>query len=351
MQLKDNIIHGDCIEVLGKVKRPFADLIFADPPFNIGYTYDLYDDNIESKKYLDWTRTWIAACQKVLKANGSFYIAIGDEYVANVKCIADNLGLILRNWIIWHYTFGQQTQNKFARAHTHILYFVNNAKHFTFNDQVVRIISDRQKKYRDKRANPEGKMPDDVWNEYPRVCGTFKERVAFPCQMPEGLLARIIRVSSNEDDWVLDPFSGSATTAAVAAALNRHYTGIELSRDYADSSKNRLKHRQGFSLAAKGHPRWTDHLYQELKWLYQENKVPYAQLLNNPMLQTLFTNKFNTRLGSKDHPFSEDDVMDRLTTLNKNARLGPIYSPIVSVKSTSQSNTVLSLRGTEGKAE
>ena len=238
----NKIICGDCIEVLDRVSKPFADLIFADPPFNIGYKYDKYHDEVAGDKYIDWTRQWMSVCKKVLKPSGSFYIAIGDDYAADIKNIATReLKLTMRNWIIWHYTFGQQMKKKFARSHTHIFYFVNNEKDFEFNDEKVRIISDRQKKYRDKRANPDGKMPDDVWNEYPRLCGTFKERMNFPCQMPESLLARIIRVSSHPNNWVLDPFNGSGTTTVVAHKLNRVYTGIEISEDYVKESEKRIK--------------------------------------------------------------------------------------------------------------
>ena len=154
---QNKIVCGDCIEVLGKIDNPFADLIFADPPFNIGYKYDKYYDKVTKKNYIGWTKEWMNACKKVLKPNGSFYIAIGDEYAANIKIIADELGLVMRNWIIWHYSFGQQMKTKFARSHTHIFYFVNDKKDFVFNDEKVRVISDRQKIYRDKRANPEGK--------------------------------------------------------------------------------------------------------------------------------------------------------------------------------------------------
>ena len=240
-ELLNKIICGDCVKVLGEVNKPFADLIFADPPFNIGYKYDKYKDEVAGSKYIEWTREWMAACKKVLKSTGSFYIAIGDDYAANVKLIADEIGLIMRNWIIWHYTFGQQMQNKFARSHAHIFYFVNDKKNFTFNDCAVRIPSDRQLIYNDRRANPAGKMPDDVWDEFSRVCGTFKERTGWhPCQMPESLLKRIIAVSSNPGDCVLDPFSGSGTTAAAAYQSGRNYIGIEISENYVENSDNRL---------------------------------------------------------------------------------------------------------------
>jgi len=323
-KLLNKIICGDCIEVLGRVRKPFADLIFADPPFNIGYKYDKYYDRIKSKNYIAWTRAWMEVCRKVLKPHGSFYIAIGDEYAANVKIIADELGLHMRNWIIWHYSFGQQMKNKFARSHTHIFYFVADKRDFTFNDEAVRIISDRQKKYNDKRANPAGKMPDDVWDEYPRICGTFEERTNFPCQMPESLLARIIRVSSKEGDWVLDPFSGSGTTAAVAAKLKRKYTGIELSRQYAEQSRRRLRTARSKGIEGEGGRRWTAHMDAELKWLYQENKVPTEQLSDEPELLALFTEKLNMRLNRRLNPLQPREVAHRLVQLRKAGKLGPL---------------------------
>ncbi len=241
MSIKPNsIIAGDCVKLLGKLKEPLADLIFADPPFNIGYKYDVYEDRKAYDDYYKWTEKWIAACSNALKPQGSFWIAIGDEYAAEVRVIARKLGLHLRNWVIWHYTFGQSTQKKFARSHAHVFYFVKDPKKFTFNDMSVRIPSARQTTYADKRANPKGKVPDDVWS-FSRVCGTFKERVKWhPCQMPEKLLDRIIKVSSNPGDLVIDPFSGSGTTCVAAARLKRDYCGIDLSKQYVKHSEKRI---------------------------------------------------------------------------------------------------------------
>jgi site-specific DNA-methyltransferase (adenine-specific) len=320
-ELRNQILCGDCVEILRAAKEPFADLIFADPPFNIGYKYDKYHDEKASEQYLAWTRDWIGECVRVLQPHGSIFIAIGDEYAAQIKLIMeDELRLTLRNWIIWHYTFGQQTKNKFARSHTHILYFVKDAKNFVFHDEAVRVISDRQKKYSDKRANPAGKMPDDVWNEYPRVCGTFVERTGFPCQMPESLLARIIRVSSNEGDWVLDPFCGSGTTATVAHKLNRIYTSIDISETYVQAARERIADSEGLPVEGNGSD-WPEHADAELKWLYSENKIPAHQLCLNPSLLSLFTKKLNGRLQKKQ-PYTIKEVKDRLNALE--SRLSPL---------------------------
>ncbi len=298
-RLENKIICGDCIEILNTVPGGWADLVFADPPFNIGYQYDKYHDRLKSEKYLSWTRDWMAACLHVLSPTGSFYIAIGDDYAAQVRLIGQELGLTLRNWIIWHYTFGQQTKLKFARAHTHIFYFIKDPDNFVFNDWAVRVPSDRQLRYNDKRANKTGKLPDDVWNEYSRVCGTFKERQQWhPCQMPETLLARIIAVSSREGDLVLDPFNGSGTTTVTAKKLGRRYCGIELSEDYAQKARERI---QAVSPRRNG---MDTRQFLELVRLTAEMDVEISDLLASEKLMGLFLNQYQLRLanGRADTP-------------------------------------------------
>ena len=267
VMLENTIVQGDCVKVLREeLERrggePFVDLIFADPPFNIGYTYDEYHDKVDYDEYVKWSRDWMEACRDALAEHGSFWIAIGDDYAAEIRIIARELKLVMRNWIIWYYTFGQNTKKKFSRSHTHIFYFVKNAKKFIFNDNAVRVPSARQTTYNDKRANPKGKVPDDTWILRPqeitesftaeedtwhisRVCGTFRERTGFHgCQMPEKLLARIIETASKPDHLVLDPFSGSGTTVVVASELHRRYLGIDISENYVRQGLERLKRSQ-----------------------------------------------------------------------------------------------------------
>jgi site-specific DNA-methyltransferase (adenine-specific) len=311
-KLLNRIICGDCIELLRSVDEPFADLIFADPPFNIGCKYDKYYDKVKSKNYIAWTREWMAACQKVLKPAGSFYIAIGDDYAANVKIIADELGLHLRNWIIWHYTFGQQTKNKFARSHTHIFYLVNDKKHFTFNDHAVRVPSDRQLIYNDRRANPAGKMPDDVWTEYSRVCGTFKERTGWhPCQMPESLLKRIIAASSNPGDCVLDPFCGSGTTPAAACRLDRNFVGIEISQQYVENARKRLAQMKKQPAASFFFN--TEEL-TEIKRLLADMHTSPSQIAADRDILEVFAGQLTVRMND-GRQYRPDEIMTALKDL------------------------------------
>lgn len=335
MKNENTILQGDCVEVLGKLVAEnggegVADLIFADPPFNIGYQYDKYNDKLKKDKYIHWTKDWMTASVNALKSTGSFYIAIGDEYAAHVRIIGDDLGLYLRNWIIWHYTFGQQTKSKFARSHTHIFYFSKDKDNFVFDDEAARVISDRQKTYKDKRANPAGKVPDDVWNVYPRVCGTFAEREGWhPCQMPESLLARIIRVSSCVDDLVIDPFSGSGTTCSVAHKLKRRYFGIDISPKYVKESIKRIKDTEDTPVEGEAPAEWNEHYDSELKWLYHENKVPTEQLFNQEFLLHLFTTKFNQRISHFQNVYEPDDIKQRLTYMRKSGKLGPLENQIL----------------------
>jgi DNA modification methylase len=253
----DDVWVGDCLQELARVPDGSVDLAFADPPFNIGYEYDVYQDRRGKQEYLDWTERWMAGVRRTLSPTGSFFVAIGDEYAAEMKVRLDALGLSMRNWIVWHYTFGVSCTKKFNRSHAHIFYYVVDPKRYTFNPDAVRVKSARQTTYADSRANPVGKLPDDTWYLRPqeaddhfdeesdtwavsRVCGTFKERTGHPCQMPEAVLERIIKAASNPGDVVLDPFAGSGTTLAVAKRLRRQYLGIELSSDYAEAVRDRL---------------------------------------------------------------------------------------------------------------
>jgi len=256
---ESGIFNEDCIIGLQKLAPGVVDLAFADPPFNIGYKYDVYRDSLDDDEYLQWCSRWIKEVVRVLKDDGTFWLAIGDEYAAELKVLMQRQHrLVCRSWVIWYYTFGVNCKYKFSRSHAHLFHMVKDPKRFTFQVDQIRIPSARQLVYGDARANPTGRLPDDTWilrpqdlrgglsaDEdtwyFPRVAGTFHEREGFHgCQMPEQLLGRIIRACSREGEIVLDPFGGSGTTLAVAKKLGRRHLGFELSADYVEKINERL---------------------------------------------------------------------------------------------------------------
>ena len=255
----DRLYNQDCIEGMQALADGSVDLAFADPPFNIGYDYDVYGDRLAAEEYLAWTTRWGQALVRALKPTGTFWLAIGDDFAAELKMIFQRqLNLTCRSWVIWYYTFGVNCKTKFSRSHTHLFHFTKDPKAFTFNADAIRVPSARQLVYADVRADSRGRLPDDTWIlrpqdlpggfgpeadtwYFPRVCGTFKERAGWHgCQMPEQLLGRIIKACSHPDELVLDPFGGSGTTLAVAKKLGRKFLGFELSANYASQIQARL---------------------------------------------------------------------------------------------------------------
>jgi site-specific DNA-methyltransferase (adenine-specific) len=239
------IITGDCVKVLASIDRARPRLIFADPPYNTGVKYGPhYDDRQPHEVYLKWVDSWINACARILADDGSFWALIGDEYAGEYSCLLKRAGLTLRNWIIWYETFGVNCPNKFNRTHRHLFYAVKDPRRLVFNAEAVSRPSDRQVKYGDKRADPAGKVWDDVWGinpPIPRLVDNSPERVlGFPTQLPEALLRPIVGCASDPGDLILDPFSGSGTSGAVAIAMGRRYVGIEASEVFAESARTRL---------------------------------------------------------------------------------------------------------------
>jgi DNA modification methylase len=233
---------GDCVQVMQGLEPGTARLIFADPPYNIGVNYgDHYDDSRPPGEFLAWCKEWIEAAAGLLTSDGSMWVLVNHELSPYVRMMLEDAGLHHRQTITWHETFGVNCTRKFNRCSRPLFWMTKDPKRFVFNADDIRVPSDRQPKYNDRRANPAGKIPDDVWR-FPRVAGTHGERIdGFPTQLPLRLLDRVVRCASDPGDLVIDPFSGSATTGAACLELGRRFVGIELSEDFADKSRRRLR--------------------------------------------------------------------------------------------------------------
>ena len=255
--MKTNIIHnGDCVEVLDKkIDAQSIDLIFADPPYNLSgnglkwegnktggpwYMVNEQWDKMTATEYVQFTGNWIGACDRVLKASGSIYIACSYHNIGEVMIVLKQLDFKINNIITWHKTNSMPNMTKRVFTHsTEFVVWAVKGSRWSFNYETVKEINpDRQ-----KNGNP--KQMRDLW-ELPLVQGTERlrgkdNRAVHPTQKPEEMLKRIILASSNKGDIVLDPFLGSGTTTYVAKKYDREWIGIELEKSYVKVARQRMK--------------------------------------------------------------------------------------------------------------
>lgn len=239
-----NIITGDCIEIMDGLDSNSFDLIFADPPYNIGVDYgDGYGaDMRELDDYVEWTEAWMSECEKLLTYYGSLWILINTKY-SHVVEHAITKGFLERNKIIWRETFNQYTESNFANGYRNLYYVTKNDCIFYWFPDAIRIPSKRNESG-DKRGNPKGRVPDNVWDVH-RLNGNDPERVDWhPCQLRQWPLERIMKAclppSSEQVCNVLDPFCGSGTTGIVAKKLGHNFVGIEKNPEYASKAEQRI---------------------------------------------------------------------------------------------------------------
>lgn len=246
---------GDSIKWLKTLKPKSVDLIFADPPYNIKKAdWDTFESQEE---YIKWSIQWIEQAARVLKDTGTLYICGFSEILADLKHPASKYFKTCR-WIVWHYKNKANLGNDWGRSHESILHF-RKTRDFTFNIDNIRIpYGDHTLKYpkhpqaetsqynngkTEKQIwepNPLGAKPKDVI-EIPTTSNGMHEKTIHPTQKPEELLRKIILASSNENDIILDPFSGSGTTAVCAEQLNRKWLACDISAEYLDLAVNRLE--------------------------------------------------------------------------------------------------------------
>ena len=243
----NGIYHGDAIEVLRQIPNESIDLIFVDPPYNIGKDFAGRKDKWETDEaYLKWCYEWIDLCISKLKPNGSIYLMTSTQFMPYFDLyVRDKLTILSR--IVWTYdSSGAQAKKFYGSMYEPILFCVKDKNNYTFNskDIMVEAKSGSQRKLIDYRKNPPQpynteKVPGNVWN-FVRVRYRMDEYENHPTQKPISLLERIIKASSNENDVVRDPVSGTFTTCYVAQQLNRKFRGIEIQEEYLKIGLRRL---------------------------------------------------------------------------------------------------------------
>lgn len=233
-------ILGDSLSVLRAISNGSIDLIFADPPYNIGKDFGNNKDMWETvEQYVQWCYQWIDECMRVLKEDGTFYFMTATQFMPYLDIYASQHYNVLSR-IVWTYdSSGVQSKKYFGSLYEPILMITKSKKaKYTFNaeDIMVEAKTGAKRQLIDYRKTPPQpyntkKVPGNVW-DFSRVRFKMDEYENHPTQKPEALLERIILASSNPGEIVLDPFSGSFTTSAVAVRLGRVGVGIDINDEY-----------------------------------------------------------------------------------------------------------------------
>ena len=219
----DKVILGDAMVALNEIGDETVDLIFVDPPYNIGKDFNGFKDKWDSDKvYIEWCHEWLALCIKKLKPSGSLYVMTSTQFMPYYDIFLQNKINILSR-IVWYYdSSGVQAKKFYGSLYEPILFCVKDKKKYTFNANKILIEAKTgsNRKLIDYRKNPpqiynSHKVPGNVW-EFSRVRYRMHEYENHPTQKPISLLERIITASSKKGDTVLDPFSGTFTTSFVA---------------------------------------------------------------------------------------------------------------------------------------
>jgi adenine-specific DNA-methyltransferase len=229
------VYHGDCLEILRSFPTASIDLIFADPPYNIGKKFDKFKDEWPSDTaYAEWCYRWLGECIRLLKPDGSLYVMTSTQAMPYLDLWLRNRLHVLSR-IVWHYdSSGVQAKNHYGSLYEPILFCVKDVNRYTFNADEIKIEAKtgavrKLIDYRKETPKPykETKIPGNAWY-IPRVRYRMSEYEKHPSQKPEALLERIITASSKYGGIVLDPFCGTFTTCAVAQRLGRKSIGIEM---------------------------------------------------------------------------------------------------------------------------
>jgi site-specific DNA-methyltransferase (adenine-specific) len=304
--MKIEICHDDSIRYLKNLRSNSADLIIADPPYNLGKNYGNNNDNKNFDEYMDFSRDWIKEAHRILKNTGTIYIFMGVRFISYLYMLMEKeYNFIFNSWITWHYTQGLGKTKGFSPRHDDILMF-SKTDNYKFILDNIRI---PQKYYRSVN-NMRGANPGDVW-QFSHVHYCNKNRQEHPTQKPEGLIERMVLASSEENDMVIDPFAGSGTTLRVCQQLNRNCIGIELNPEYVKLIHKRLKQPfNGFDSIDERMERVPNDLNDEnARNRYLENHKDWF-LKYHPNAIDIFENEVNKKYGGKRT--KEQDLFETL---------------------------------------
>ncbi|MFH1978639.1 MAG: site-specific DNA-methyltransferase [Candidatus Aenigmatarchaeota archaeon] len=240
--VKTKYDFGDCRKLMKKIKSNTIRMVVTSPPYNLKKNYGMYSDDVHLEEWKALINTTMKEVHRVLTDDGSFFLNVSPipnkktKEIIPLDSIAWELGkkngFYLRNKIVWHFNNMQNCINRLSGRWEAVLWFVKDINNYVFNLKDVKIpcITKRDKRF-DTKA---GRNPTDVWY-FDRVNNVTKKRLGIenhPCVYPVTMIERIIKMSTNKNDWVLDPFVGSGTTLIAAKRLERNSIGYELDNKF-----------------------------------------------------------------------------------------------------------------------
>jgi len=242
---------GDCRKLIKKLKDNSIRMAVTSPPYNLGKNYGLYTDNVHIEEWKSLIDNITKEIYRVLTPDGSFFLNVSPipdrktKEIIPLGSIAWEIikknGFYLRNMIVWHFNNMQNCTIRLSGRWENILWCVKDLKNYVFNleDIKIPVITKNDKRFDSNR----GRNPTDVWY-FDRVNNMTKKKLGIekaPCVYPLPMIERIIRMSTNKGDWVLDPFVGSGTTLVAAKRLGRNAIGFEIDEGYREIIEKRLK--------------------------------------------------------------------------------------------------------------
>lgn len=280
----DQILQGDCIEMLNTLPEKSIDLIFADPPYNLQLSKELWRPNMTKVDAVDdawdqfsgfpeydtFSHLWLSACHRVLKDTGAIWVIGTYHNIFRLGSIMQDLGYWILNDIIWVKTNPMPNFRgvRFTNAHETLIWASKyKGARYVFNHHAMKALND------DKQMRSDWVLPTCSGAERIKVEG----QKAHATQKPEALLYRLVLASSNPGDIILDPFFGSGTTGAVAKKLHRHWIGIERQAEYVEIARRRI--------AAIMPTEYNQEIYDVRDKRRSAERVPFSGLLENGLLQ------------------------------------------------------------------
>ncbi len=239
-----DVVHcGDALDVLRRYPDNSIDLAFADPPYNLNKSYNIYEDEGDESGYVRWCNSWLLEYVRVLKPTGALYVVNLPRWAMYHASFLSR-HLHFQNWIVWDAL--SEPRGKLMPAHYGLLFYTKHPSAFTFNYEALATLDARSYclrpscvRQRKARGVDEKEQLTDFWWDIHRIKHR-RDRDYHPCQLPDGLMERIIRLSTNEGDTVLDALCGTGTTLVAAARLGRHYVGIDIDEEYVRISREKL---------------------------------------------------------------------------------------------------------------